>query len=285
MKKNLLLFIIVVILFFVGCPIENETRGNDNNQNEPNLAKVIIPLPEASRARAVGLINAKNYTNFYQVVFRKDNDGNPIFYQTTAMASEGKIEINIPTGIYDILLLAGCRPDGNTPLLLASSYILDRSIVLDQVNEINMVLATIDIDIVAPNNVSLAQQFNFEIKIETKNTIINENGLLYVYYFDGVSSMNAGSSVLKVSDTTNEVDLIEKNIFMFKNTAVAPLNPSTGSIRISSTFYVYNNNNLGNWRIADYNFPDLGSYFEKSINFIDGQVMPEVIMNITWPEE
>ena len=41
------------------------------------------------------------------------------------------------------------------------------------------------------------------------------------------------------------------------------------------------------WMLADYGYygiSDLGAYYFKALNFVEGQAMPDVIITITWPD-
>ena len=104
-----------------------------------NVARVVIPLPDASTVQSIGLDNAREPANYYQVFFRK-TESTTAYYSSFATVAEGRIEIEIPVGTYDILLIAGHkRSNDSNPLLLASSYVLSRDIVSGKVNRINMV--------------------------------------------------------------------------------------------------------------------------------------------------
>jgi len=284
MKRILSFFVFLAIFSIIGCSaIFDNTTNVPPNQNldDPNLAKVVIPLPEAPNAKAVGLPNTMSNTNYYHVAFRNDNNGSPIYHQATATASCGRIEISVPVGIYDILLLAGYQAEsGKTPLLLASSYVLERSIILGNVNQINMTLATFDIDITAPSSVILAGQYNVEIEINTKNPLIDTPRV------GALANLYLGVTQYPINF---KIDSIENNVFKYINLQplTAPIVPSTGSIKFDTSYYYrpFNNTHLNLWAYGNPNYPLFSPYFTKTINFIECQAMPEVEIIITWPTE
>lgn len=279
MKKIIVLLVVAVLL--LGCEDIIKNSGNTEIDNE--LTKVVIRLPEVPSSRSVGLVNAKDYTNYFEAFFRKDDNGTQIYYQASALATEEEIVVNIPIGTYDILLLAGYKHDSNPtfPLLLASSYVVNKNIILEQINEINMSLNTTDITITTPNNVFIADTFDIEIEINTKNPLI-----------DDVNPMIYFTTSLSDPISTFSCDIIssEDNIWKFKNATslTAPITPIEGYIGFSNTYcYPFNvtDGSHGHWCLASSDYLDLGEFFIKSINFIEGQTMPLVIMNIAWSNE
>ena len=78
----------------------------------------------------------------------------------------------MPAGTYDILLFAGHRRGNGQPLLLASSYVLSRGIVLGQVNRIEMTLGTFDVSVAAPANVLPSANFTVTVNIDTRNPLV-----------------------------------------------------------------------------------------------------------------
>jgi len=104
----------------------------------------------------------------------------------TATYDGGSIQAFIPPGTYDILLLAGTSLQGgifgqptlfpgfSLRLLMASSSIRDREIVLDSVNQIHMVLGTLDVDITAPTQALAGQNFPVSVEIAPNNPLVME---------------------------------------------------------------------------------------------------------------
>jgi len=289
MKKNSLIvifFIIIIILF--GCsPHNSSNSGNNDNNNGNNnvsLNKVIIPLPKKVNNRGVsksiGLIEAKNLTNHYEVIIahKIDNTGDNYDAYYCGLASEeaDAIEIdNIPIGNYDILLLAGVET-GYGPLLLASSYVSDRAIT-DGTNTINMTLDSIDLYIESPNVVSVGTKFDVTIKIDTRNPFIKlDNGMTLSYY------KNVDDNAIQLYGNYEEI-----GTDLYKVTYVditAAITVATGKLKLSDNhYYAFNNYNNSRWFIAiGYHF--LGSYYEKPIKFIQNG-LPDVEVGISWSEE
>ena len=269
MKRFVFAMLFVWLSFMlVGC-----NNLNTDLPDDPTLTKVVIPLPKSSNARAIGLDSTKELTNYFEVFFRRTDGETNIYYSVSATIEEGQIEINIPAGTYDILLLAG-----NYTTVLASGYVIDEEIVLGQVNQITMVLDTFDVDLNVPNTVEVGSSFNVDLEINTKNPFID---LLssplrlrysypsemdpYLYYLDVVSS--------------------ENNIFKYRCSITAPLVPTEleDAVGLYERCYIipFGQDIFSNWYIASAS----NNYYNESINFVSGQGMPEVEINITWIDE
>ena len=167
---------IVIGLAATAC---NQPTGTHQQQPEPqpdpNAAKVVIALPSAPQGRSLGLDTVIEYTNYFQVFFRRTDVTPYTFHSASATIEQGVIEITVPAGTHDILLFAGHRRTaGSNPLLLASSYMLDRQLVVGIVNEVEMQLATFDVSITAPDNVDSAENFPVTVDVYTANPLITE---------------------------------------------------------------------------------------------------------------
>jgi hypothetical protein len=280
-KMKKVLWVVLAVFFGMAIGCSNPTGGD--GLKEENLAKVVISLPVSNGNRIVGLTATKTYTNYYEAQFRKNNgSGNYTYYSASATSSDSSIEVSIPEGTYDILLLAGYE-NGHTlngepyPILLASSYKQNEVISLGAPNEINMTLATIDVDLVVNDSITVASEFNATIVVDTKNPFIV------------ITSSNFPKIVYSYGSTTgtyysNNITLSGNVYTANYNTFTAPLTIGTGSMKITiEQFYPFGSNS-SQWSMAEYSDDDLGGYYSKTINFIEGQAMPEVIINIAWPE-
>ena len=209
------------------------------------------------------------------------------YYSAYAYSDNGAIEVSIPVGNYDILLFAGYKYSSNTPILLASSYVLNRDIVLNQTNVIDMILETFDVDIYAPSSVSVATQFNISVEINTKNPLINlSSNRFSLYYSIGDNYYNREGYFNKINN----------NLYRVTYSLTAPLQVTTGKILLddSPSFNIIrpfnDNDNISTyWFITSYSGPSsVDSYFNylrKSINFIlNSADIPSVDVNIFWPE-
>jgi hypothetical protein len=277
MKKTVFFGLLVIILAYVFIGCDNGQGPNEPNITDPNLARIVIPLPTAPNSRIIGLEDAKNYTNYFEAFFSR-TDIDPNWYHSAgATIQEGKIEVSIPAGTYDILLLAGHKPESQGPLLLASSYVENRDIVLGPVNQIAMELNTLDINIIAPNSVTVTENFMIDVVINTKNPLISFTNGIYLnivdVYSSGFSTFNS----------------IEGNLWKASFSITAPLSPmETTSYVTLTTTPIFDGIN---WLVSTNpfygtGFPlELTSHFGRTINFISGQVMPDVEIIITWPNE
>jgi hypothetical protein len=273
---------ILMVLSFVGVVGCSNPNSGGNGLEELDLAKVVIPLPRSSQSRSVGLTATKAYTNYYEAQFRKNNGGSSyVYYSASATTSDTAIEVNIPEGTYDILLLAGYE-NGHTlngkayPILLASSYKQSETISLGEPNEIDMELATIDVDLVVDSSIPVASEFNATIVVDTKNPFIV------------ITSANFPKIVYNGSTEgtyySNNIT-VNGNVFTANyGTFTAPLVIGIGTMKITiEQFYPFGSQS-SQWSMATYSDNDLGGYYSKTINFTEGQAMPDVIINITWPE-
>jgi len=281
MKK--LWVIAILLLVLAGC--SNSMDDLEISGKEPeitNLAKVVIPLPEVSSVRAVGLENAKTYTNYFEVSFQ--NKVTNAVFSANASVSEGYIETIIPPGTYDILLFAGSKNYylNYSPLLLASSYVENAAISLDETNTINMTLTTFDFDLIAPSKVTIGKDFTVGFVMNTKNPLIGrfdketlqERGTYYRY-----SDCDCGLLDHRIFV---EEFIKEGTSFTYSMEFTAP--PMIGSAIISLYGYIEmfaNSPEESIWTYMQAFHPDLGSHYGKTITFVDGV---DVNVNINWPE-
>jgi hypothetical protein len=280
MKKAFGFILVVLCGIVMGCSNPN---GGDVLEEEA-LAKIVIPLPKYDQARSVGLTAVKNYTDYFEVYFRKNDSGGYVYYSQSASSSDESIELKIPVGTYDILLLAGYKEENATPVLLASSYVTNKSLILEETNEINMVLATVDVNIICSDTVALGDTFNIHIEVDTKNPLLI---LSWSNAINEYLKYNNGSEETYKSPTelTNNADVYTLNY----GSLTAPLSAGNGSLKASIRYWAFQDLTHQNmdkkmWMLAEYSNGDLGNYYVKSLNFIEGQGMPDVVINISWPE-
>ena len=277
MKRMVLVCASISVFLLIGCsnPVNKENPVNPLPNEE--LARVVIPLPGTDNARAVGLSNARENTNFYEVRFRIGSSGSYTYYSANADASEDSIELSIPVGNYDVLLLAGYKkPSANYPLLLASSYALNVNIVLGQKNIINLELATIDIDINSPASVGLGEAFSAGVVINAKNPLITTFSNVTMYFTRESGWVTA---TMSSSQPIN-------NVFTYTGANfTSPISVGSGLLEIEISLpALFGQAGNEAWKAADYTHLTLGQHYWKEINFISGQVMPDIEINITWPE-
>jgi len=278
-------FCFVLMISMMGC-VKPVTNGLNDRQGagvtNPDLARVAILLPTApdARARGASLESAINFTNYFEVFFRRTDVVPNVIHSASAMAADGKIEVEIPAGTYDILLIAG-RKEGDsnsTHLALASSYELDREIVLGPVNQVHMELATFDVNIIAPDSVNVAETFTVGVEIYTRNPLIQPGPI------GGLDSWGGNTVWLGTEMETSP------NLWVASTSVTAPLIPTESSLCLQNTVLLLFGSHDWQWWItidvrSNWIWPEaLVSYFTRPINFISGQVMPEVEIIITWPD-
>lgn len=268
--KKLGFLTIFFVFILVNCSISVGDLVNDEKEPEiTGMAKVFIPLPETSNARAIILEDAKKYTDFFEVSFL--NKITNTIFSASATIDEGYIEAIIPPGTYDILLFAGARmideADGEWMHLLASSYAIDVVISLEETNIINLVLSLIDLDIVVPSKVIISKEFTVDITVNTKNPLI-ETTYASMYY--------RPNSLTDQDEEYIDLEYVKDgNIYAYSVSLSAPPTAGIGSICIIGHVL------LGStWWYYSVSLPIYGSIV-KNISFVEGAY---VNINITWPE-
>jgi len=282
-------FVFMVIMTSCVPPVNNNLGWGDSNGEQdagapnPDLARVVIPLPTATNpmARGVELGSARYYTNYFEVTFRRIDIQPNAFHTTSASAAAGEIVVEIPAGTYDILLLAGYS-SGVRNMLLASSYVLGREIVLGSVNQIQMQLAIFDVNIIAPNNVNVNEPFTVSVEMYTKNPMIGQGSwhLQGSWYSGWVASAGFSNGHYIAGEWFANTP----NLWTSSASITAPMVPTGASFRIEIFVHLFNywgaNISSISWMMPE----TLAPYFTRSINFIYGQTMPEVEIEITWPD-
>ena len=306
-KKYIILAVFSCLTFMIslsGCsnPFRSGRSGTSGGQDvivptpDLALARVVVQFPTANqRARGVGLGSAVHYTNYFEVFFRRTDIEPNTFHSASAMYTEGNIEIEIPVGTYDILLLAGFRSQLGDLLALASSYVLDRNIVLGPVNRIQMELATLDINIIAPDIVNVAEPFTVHVEFYTRNPILarSDSGLNLLLMFLSLDNVALPNPHFLVRDWDDDFLTYTPNLWVTESFyLVAPLALTESSLSVHNAgggFRPFRHEQFSSWRLADNRawawIPyGLISYFARPISFISNQTMPEVEIEITWPD-
>jgi|GEM_PF-3388747 len=271
---------IIVLIGFTATACRFPT--GQQQQPQPYATRVVIPLPEIPDARSIGLDTARAYTNYFEVFFRRTDSTPATFYSASATLAEGSIETEVPAGTYDILLFAGHRRGNNfSPLLLASSYVLNRGIVWGEVNQIHMVLETLDVNITAPDNVVPAEDFTVTVEVDTKNPLIAElpaSG-------SGIPlnlSYQSGNVTLPFVSSSN-------NLWQYSGTLTAPAMDVEGNMWLDGLALTpFSQGSFGSW------YWTLPSSWGNALNalligrdiVISAPVIgtPDVEIIITWPE-
>jgi hypothetical protein len=123
-KLSLVLFALLIVFFVVSCNDTLTPKGSEPDDILPGEgAYVRIMLPSFEGSRSVSLNDAKQWTDYYQVTFKRTDITEPEYFSADAFSSAGYIELRVPVGQYDILLFAGNKAivSPGQPLLLASA--------------------------------------------------------------------------------------------------------------------------------------------------------------------
>jgi len=278
-NRNRLLGIAAVSALAIALSVTGCQNGNAPGAELPpdptTTATVQIPLPAA--ARGVGITTARDHANHFEAFFT--NTQSNVVFSATAASGDSYIEINLPAATYNILLLASNDLHGQ--FLLASSFVLNRAITAGPVNRVVMEMASIHIGIEAPRNVTVAELFDVDLTVYTRNPLLNPSpGMMSVNVnIDGATSQGGGGSQDWQGWFGNSEGPVLGSTFPF----VAPLTPRDSNITISGSF----NLNLGgthrHFWIANPDHPIFGSYFSFPITFVAGAAMPDVEIDIVWP--
>jgi len=270
--------------------IKNDSADNENEIDTTGLAKVRIPLPKTSSARTVMPEDAKSYTNFFEIAFR--NKEKNTYFSASASIEQGYIEATIPPGTYDVLLLAGNRHspfylEENLLLLLASSYIQDVFISLEDINIINLPLKVLDVDIIAPKKAVIGDDVELLFIVDTKNPLINYSSIsgfaVNLSVDIGFRFNNAGPGTISGAGniTVTHVssnDCIHKYSYLWK--------PDNKWGYKSFKSFAFRGRidlppSLSRWWFAFEDHPELGQYYTSTIDFVEGA---DVEINISWQE-
>ena len=264
---------LAIALSATGCQNGN-APGAELPPDPTTTATVQIPLPAA--ARGVGITTARDHANHFEAFFT--NTQSNVVFSATAASGDSYIEINLPAATYNILLLASNNECGGH-FLLASSFVLNRAIAAGPVNRVVMEMASIHIGIEAPRNVTVAELFDVDLTVYTRNPLLNPGlGSLDVNVnIDGATSQGLGGSWQQWPGNSGGTVRARTETF------VAPLTPRDSDITISGSFNLNLGGNSRWFQIADPDHTIFGSYFSFPITFVAGAVMPDVEIDIVWP--
>jgi alpha-tubulin suppressor-like RCC1 family protein len=272
------------IFMLAGCWAPVNVEKPENGPIPADMAKVRIPLPGASNARAVGLAGAQKHANFFEVSLRESVTGAVI--SKNAALSRGYIDVVIPPGIYDILLFAGDnRQNPASPLLLATSHAQNVDIIAGRVNDVYMTLVTFDLDLTAlPPVVKLNAPFTAGFTVKPRNPLIAPA--------DGGSVFPHKSSTISVDGVTGDIDETGWGYdgVTYTYTASVSVKSLTGSEKavIGFTGYIGMFDETPEttpvWTYADFGHPELGGYYKKEVT-VDRNADTNIIIDWERPDE
>jgi hypothetical protein len=225
-----------------------------------------LPKNHTNNARSVNLETARIYTNYYEVVFIKDN------VTQSAVAGEGaeQIEINIAEGVYTILLAAGCKSTLVAPLLLASGYVEGVSITAGD-NVVEITLRPIAVEITAPAEVIQNKTFAVRVDIDTKNPYITLATLPLCF--------NTSNNRINSSDFTNS-----GNNYTWTYEVNAPPTIGANVVFISQTFNAIPKSSwyIGYYTSSASHFENIRDYYRKTVSVVQEDDLPKVNIVVEW---
>jgi hypothetical protein len=196
--KKLFLFVSVVFLFgLIGCSLTTDAPVSGEG-NDDSLAKVTINIPQGISQNLQGIsrniVDAEDNSNLFEAIFyRYKADGTKYQDSFRAQATPGSaaIEMRIPVGTYDVLVLAGNQYsststftnyytadyEGSTcyyyswPILLASGSKENQSIVAGN-NTVSITLLSVDYSLTIPSSVAQGEQYSVSAQFTLRNSFL-----------------------------------------------------------------------------------------------------------------
>jgi len=283
------LIVLISVFAIASCNnnmLPGELNPDDILPGEGAYVRIMLP---SNASRGITLGYAQEYTDYFQVTFKRLDTETPEYFSADASTNDQYIEMRIPSGQYDILLLAGNKDlvSPRAPLLLASAYKQEQEILLEGVNTINLILKLVEFEINIP---SLVDINGFNKGIETGST------------FEVIVNINFHNPLIDYSDGNILMSywlMVENNIE--RETIDDPyFNPSTGVYAFSNSYVAVDYNevfmlsasassikpfeydNASTWNVSDLQTAQFMDFFRTTDFWI---VTPQVNINIQWCEE
>jgi hypothetical protein len=266
---GILVSVLVFCLNLTGC---SNLLNNDALDN--SLAKVIIPLP---KNQGRNIADAITNSNFFEAIFyRYKQDGTKYLssYNASASSADNSIELTIPIGTYDVLVLAGNKNSSVEYLILLASGFAENQNIIKGNNTIPITLLSVDYSLTIPSTVEVGSEFVVSLNFTLRNEFIWNNFLaiatwLYTessgtHIFDNISHYYSGS---ETSDTN-----------------VASMTEAVESINGAS--YIQNPGSNNDWYFFNSSHPTFGNRISsQTITFIASDSIPRVAVEIIWGNE
>jgi len=288
MKKSLSFMPAVsfaLALLVLGCgnpaaPDETGVVPPGSNPPSGKLATVIIPLPSdaltSRMAAGVPIKEAKDFADRYEVFFTNKTSGTII--EASAEKGSESITIKIPEGSYDILLLA-TNSTGGWPLLVASSYAVNKPISLAGTNVVVMTMTNVHLEIITSAKVPVLSKYDVGFTFNAKNPLIPSPSYIS-YSVNNVQSFGQSNEWNTFSTESG------MKSYGYDTTLVAPLTTGMSEIVINSGSIAIKGEGNSNkhYAFADGEHLELGKYFRAPIEFVSAGEFPELVINIVWPD-
>jgi hypothetical protein len=302
MKKTFLGIAVLCIIGLLGCSnvLDGSTGTKTGAEDPADLARVLIPLPKSG---ARNIAEAQANTNLFEAIFYKygeDGSKYEITYNESATAKDEYIEIVLPVGTYDILILAGDRYsstesyDGynssewvgdvriyySHPILLASGSAVEQTLSVGE-NTIPITLYSVDYSLSIPSTLDVRAKYDVSVQYILRNSFLWEkvyyiNPYLYFTNESGTSTSIYSRSVSYGNEDREDVRTQQN---------VGPATAETGTIR----GYSYLSNSYGlsssfTWYFFNNSHPTYGNRVPSSITFSAAN-LPRVALDLTWGDE
>jgi len=293
MKKLFVVLVVLIgVLTVVACDntVSSEKGSGQNDILPVEGAYVRIMLPSSGISRSISLDNAKQYTNYYLVTFKRTDTAEPEYFSADASSSAVYIELRVPVGQYDILLFAGNKAIVNPdkPLLLASAYKQGQNILLEEINVINLNLNLVEFEINVPSMIVADEgtlllieadsTFEANIRINFHNPLIIYSDKVISYIYSSISNNFDIHGQLEnpiYNSSTGDYTYNKKSFVAGPDGTGAAITINAASIK------PFGYNELNDWNIYD-------TYSNTFVNFfriVFGFKVPETKINIQWPDE
>ena len=275
MKKVLPIFGMVLAFALVSCaPITGPETGE--TPPDPNAAAtVVIPLPNAA-TRGLSITEAQTHAEYYEVFLTRTSPSAASYSGSASKEARSITLENIPVGTYDIVLIATDKdPDGygGSPLLLASSYVREQSIVTGS-NTITMTMASMYVNVEVSKTVPVSSSYTVKLTVSTQNPLLAfEQGLNIRVNGTEISSNGWWTFADKDGGTQYGYDI----------NLTAPNQVRSEDITIRGGFFIKLDGSDRYFNFADSDHTTLGKYFSIPIDFVSAGTLPDVAINIVWP--
>ena len=161
MSKNLfLLLTIAVILLAVGCdvlPVEES-------------GAIQITLPEPVTSRSIDMAFCQTNVDLYMIVAYNATD--TIYAEVSSANISGANVVSVPVGTYSVVVFAGDDYSSSSVAFLGSGLATDVIVTANQVTDVAVTLANLDMAITAPSEAAAGSTFEVSLAFALNNPVL-----------------------------------------------------------------------------------------------------------------
>jgi hypothetical protein len=278
---GILVSVLVFCLNLTGC---SNLLNNDALDN--SLAKVSIPLPKNQKRNIADAIENSNF--FEAIFYRYKQDGTKYLssYNASASSADNSIELTIPIGTYDVLVLAGNKNSSVEYLILLASGFAENQNIIKGNNTIPITLLSVDYSLTIPSTVEVGSEFVVSLNFTLRNEFLwNRLWLISTSLYTESSGTNIVDNSLMGAPFYSGSETSDTNVAPMTE-AVESINGASyihSSSSISSEQYVGSNNT---WYFFNSSHPTFGNRISsQTITFIASDSIPRVAVEIIWGNE